>query len=362
MTHGYSLRSNAKGRKDHKSTEETDGQVRVQASAPVQVPAAQSKTASQVSSTRAPQVRTHPGQRTIPELPHKTRGLKHGGGRGPAAALTQDTSQTHVIPVVEGRRPRPEEPWEEIQAARKAKKQDASPKQGAARAACADRGAENECEVRVKRVRRKWELDWAIERGEVAVVVDEGVSSSSSMVVVGLDSNSHWEDADGKMDMAVDQNHAPTETYSPSWSRSESNFLSPAPAPAPVRKTQHQHQQPRMGPQGTFPLSGMGMGMPAGSGFSQLQAGTTATEKKHDDDNNHSRGPWPGEAHTGTSTSRRRTMRFPTLNDHPNQLGRKSHSSRPHQPQPQPQPLRRQQAQLMGIPTGTSEPSHGLDT
>ena len=30
-----------------------------------------------------------------------------------------------------------------------------------------------ECEVRVNRVRRKWERDWAIERGEVAVVAEE---------------------------------------------------------------------------------------------------------------------------------------------------------------------------------------------
>ena len=155
--------------------------------------------------------------------------------------------------------------------------------------------------------------------------------------------------------------NAQTETSSTCWSRSKSSFLLPASAPAPLRRTQEHRQQPRMGPQGAFPLSGMGMGIPMSVEPSQLQAGTTATEKKHDDDNGDKRGPWPGEAHTGTSTGRRRTVRFPTLNDHPSQLGRKSHSSQPHQPQPQ--PLRRQQAHLlMGIPTGTSEPSHGLDT
>ena len=277
----------------------------------------------------------------------------------------------HTSSVVEGRRPRPEEPWEEIQAARKREEARRLAEAVRIRRKQVVRGYDeelsalrarivvlrSECEVRDERTRKKWELDWAIESGEVAVVVDEGVPSSSSMMV-GLDSNSNWEDADGDMDMAVD--NAPTETSSSCWPRSKNNFLPPAPAPAPLRRTQQQRQQPRMGPQGTFPLSGMDMGMPVIMGFSRLQAGTTATEKKHEDDNDHERGPWPGEAHIGTSTStgKRRTMGFPTLNDHPSQLGRKSHSSRPHQPQPQ--PLRRQQAQLMGIPTGTSEPSHGL--
>ena len=197
--------------------------------------------------------------------------------------------------VVEGRRPGPEEPWEEIQAACKREEARRLAEAVRIRRTQVVRGYEeelsalrarivalrSECEVRVQKVRRKWELDWAIERGEVAVVVDEGVSSSSMVVSSDSNWNRNWEDADGKMDMAVDD--APTETSSSRWSRSKRNF--PPPAPAPVRRTQRQQQQPRMGPQGTFPLSGTGMGMPVSVYSSQLKAGTTATERKHYDDN-----------------------------------------------------------------------------
>ena len=45
----------------------------------------------------------------------------------------------------------------------------------------------------------------------MAVVVNEGVSSSSSMVV-GSDSGLDWEDADGEMEIEMAVNNAPTET------------------------------------------------------------------------------------------------------------------------------------------------------
>ena len=378
MTHGYSLRSNAKGCREHRSTDETDDQAEGTSNS------TSTNSTDEELDGESGIVDPRPTSPTTPRAAHNSRAPTQDSK--PQTMEEDEDQQRHLrsivttltsSSVVEGCRRRPEEPWEEIQAARKREEARRIAEAVRIRRTQVVRGYEeelralrarivalrSECEVRVEKVRKKWELDWAIERGEVAVVVDEGVSSSPSMVVVGLDSNSNsswdWEDADGAMEMAVD--NAPTETSSSCWSRSKSNFLPSAPAPAPLRRTQYQKQQPRMGPHGTFPLSGMGMGMPLILVPSQLQAATTVTEK-HNDDNDNERGRWPGEAHTGTSTSRRR--RFPTLNglnDHPSQ-GR---SSQPHHlhPQPQPQPLRRQPAQLfMGIPTGTSEPSHGLGT
>ena len=66
-----------------------------------------------------------------------------------------------------------------------------------------------EREVRVEKTRRKWERDWAIERGEVAVVVGEDEETGEEEEedeMMGL----YREDADG--DMAVDEDYAPTET------------------------------------------------------------------------------------------------------------------------------------------------------
>jgi hypothetical protein len=120
------------------------------------------------------------------------------------------------------------------------------------------------------------------------------------------------------------------------------NFLPPASAPAPVRRTQQQQQQSCMGPQpeGTFLLLGMDMGMSVALESSQLQAGTMATEtRKHD------HGPLSSLTTMKGGHGRGRL----TLVLVPADGG-------PHQQ------LCWQPAQLlMGIPTGTPEPSHGLD-
>jgi hypothetical protein len=350
MTHGHSLRSNAKGRK-HRSTDETDDQVEGTLAS-----TSSSSTSERISKILTDELDNESGivdpRPTSPDTPRAAHNSRGPTQDSKPQTMEEDEDQQrhsrsrvkHTSSFVIRRRVegcwRPEETREEIQAARKREEARRLAEAVLIRRKQVMRGYEeelralrarivalrSECEVRVKKARRKWELDWEIERGEVAVVVDEGVSSSS-FVVVGSNSNSNWEDADGEMEMAVD--NAPTETSSSCWSRSKNNFLPSA--PAPVRKSQQQQQQPRMGPQGTFPLSAMGMGMPVMVGNSQLQAGTTVTKaRKHDNDNDDER-------------------------------GRKSHSSRSHQPQPQ--PLRRQQGQLlMGVPTGTSEPSHGLDT
>jgi hypothetical protein len=67
----------------------------------------------------------------------------------------------------------------------------------------------HECEDRVEKVRKKWERDWAIERGEMGVVVEDGEETGEEEeeddVIV-----QHREDAD--CNMVVDEDYAPTET------------------------------------------------------------------------------------------------------------------------------------------------------
>jgi hypothetical protein len=98
----------------------------------------------------------------------------------------------------------------------------------------------HECVAKVERVRRKRERDWAIERGEVAVVVEDGDGEE-----VGLDL--HLEDTEGGM--AVDKNYVSSSLTTsndedqwpsqPSVFQSKSNFL----LPPPLRKTQQQKRQ-----------------------------------------------------------------------------------------------------------------------
>jgi len=68
----------------------------------------------------------------------------------------------------------------------------------------------HECEVRVERVQRKWERDWAIERGDVVVVVRKDVETR------GEEEEEEDEiteiDREDEGDMAVDEDYAPTET------------------------------------------------------------------------------------------------------------------------------------------------------
>jgi hypothetical protein len=166
----------------------------------------------------------------------------------------------------------------------------------------------SECEVRVERVRRRWERDWEIERGEVAVVVNEGVSSSSSMVV-GSDSGLDWEDADGEMEIEMAVNNAPTETSSsccqfPTASISTSTRPeNPTAAAAVMHGPAGEHSHCRG--YGHGHASGIGIFATAGrdDGDRDSEARPWPPFVVDDDE----RGPWPGEAHTGTSTGRRRS-------------------------------------------------------
>jgi hypothetical protein len=67
----------------------------------------------------------------------------------------------------------------------------------------------HECEDRVERVQRKWERDWAIERGEVAVVVGEDVETRGEEEEE--EDKITEEDREDEGDMAVDEDYAPTE-------------------------------------------------------------------------------------------------------------------------------------------------------
>jgi hypothetical protein len=193
-----------------------------------------------------------------------------------------------------------------------------------------------ECNVKVERARRKSEGKWAIERGEVVVVVKDGGDGEEGNLV-DSDAESGREDADGG-EMVVDKHNAQTVTTSLTtnndddkqqwqWSfrsspfakhrshRSESNFLPPR--PPPLRKTQQQQH------------------------LSQRQ--------RQQEDNE--RGP-AGEIHTVSHAGRRLLRK-----NHPSQ-GRTSSRSRPRPHHPQ--PLQRQSTQLMMIPT--SSHSHDLNT
>ena len=122
MTHGYSLRSNAKGRKDHKSTEETDGQVEGTSISTSTGPS------STIEDGESGIVDPRPTSPDTPRAAHNSRAPTQDSR--PQTMEEDEDQQRHSRSIValtsssvnrrvESRRPRPEEPWEEIQAARK---------------------------------------------------------------------------------------------------------------------------------------------------------------------------------------------------------------------------------------------------
>ena len=311
MTHGYSLRSNAKGRQRHQSADDTDDQVGLD--------------------IEAGTVDPRPTTPDTPRAAHKslapTPPTEEGQHQHSRSIATSSSATTLTRYRAEG----PPETWEEIHAARK--REDARRIAEAVRIRREQivRGYDSElralrarivalrseCEVQVERVTKEWERAWAIERGEVVVVVEDGEEGSA----VGY---SDWEDARGEV--AVDEPNEPGPTKTslttddqqsrwPSqsascWSRSESNFR----PPPPLRKTQQQQQQQQQQVHmhmGTYPL----------------------LELEEDE-----RGP--GKTHAGRRLPRNQGRH-----------GRTSHSS-----PPRPQPLQRRPAQLMVVPTL----SHGL--
>jgi hypothetical protein len=330
MTHGYCLRPNTKGRRRHNQVEGTStGSASEEGQKPL------TDELEDESGTVDPRPATPDTPRTAHNSP------KHSRSIITSSVISATTTRYRI----EGRRP--EETREEIQAARK--REEARRIAEAVRIRRVQIGhgyteelralqarvvaLRRECEVKVERAGRKWERDWAIERGEVGVVVEEDGDGDGGEEgnLVGSDS----QDAGGG-EMAVDdKNYAPTERSSlgtnkngdhllqSCWSRSESNFPPPPPPTRPPRqRTQHQQH-------------------------------LSLSQRQQEDESE--RGPGPaGEAHTSG-------RRLPRNRNHPPSRGRRKsqHSrSRPEHPQPQPQPLRRQSAQLMVIPTS----SHGLHT
>ena len=373
MTHRYSLRPNAKGRRGPQGTDETDDDqvegtstsTSISTSLPDEELEDKSGTVDPRPATPDTPTALHNPPTPTQDPKHQTTAddrQRHSRSTVPVPATspvvisapptTTTTTTTKYHRIEWGGRP---VTWDDIQAARKREEARRVAEAVRIRREQVGRGyreelralrarivaLRGECEVAVEKARRKWERAWAVERGEVAVVVGEE-KEGLSFLVVGSNSNSNWQDADGEMGvgmgMAVDRNYVPAETSSSSWSRSESNFLPP---PPPLRRTQQQ-QQPHMGP-GTFPLSGMCMGM---AGPSQLEA-TEKEKEDDDDDEEEERAPGPaGETHTHIDSTDGQTMSYLTLNHHPSQ-DRISHSSLPLHPRP----LRRQPAQLMVIPT-----------
>jgi hypothetical protein len=212
MSHRYSLRPHAKGRRGHQTADEPGGQVK--------------GTTSQSNGTNG--IQASDGGHDIlaneledkpstfesrPTTPYSSRAANNTST--PMQDSEEDWRRT-IRYRVQG----PAETSEEIQAARKRVEARCTAEASRIRREQTVRGYEEdlrtlragiealrrECEVRVERVRRKWERDWAIERDEVAVVVEEeeGMGEEEEMM------NTHREDAD--VDMAVNEDYAPTET------------------------------------------------------------------------------------------------------------------------------------------------------
>jgi hypothetical protein len=329
MAHGYSLRPNSKGRRMHKSTDETKEQVEGTSTS--------TSTSTSNSSTSKGRHRTltelegesgtvdpRPATPDTPraQAAHNPPWTWHSRNIVTSSAST--TSRHHI-----------DGPPEAIQAARR--------REEARRTADAIRirreqtvrcyeeelrvmharvlAHRHECVLKVKREERKW----AIERGEVEAVVEDDEDGDEGSLV-GSDAEFDPEDADGGS-MAVDKHNAETATTSlttnhdddkQQWERSSRSSqytdLAGLIASRAISRRHHFSGKPN-------------------SGSRQVDE----------------RGP-AGVTHTLSHTGRRLLRE-----NHPSQGPTSSHSRpRPHHPQP----LRRQRTQLMGIPT--SSHSHGL--
>jgi hypothetical protein len=322
MTHGYSLRSNAKGRRGHQSTDDPDGQVegpRYNASASTCSTSKghdKSGAAAEGSATpHPPRAAAHntrvPAQHSEHNIMSSSTTTPHHHTDKPGGPAT---TRYHRVRL-EGNNNNPLETWDEIQAGRKREEVRRLAEAVRIRREQVVRGFEEEmralrarigalreeCEVRVARVRREWERRRG--RGEV--------------VVVDSDSDSDLDpDPDEGSEMEVENNYAPTETSlttdntdddeqwqqqwpsrsrsAPRWSRFET---SSPPPPLSQRQQQQSH---------------VGIGIPLSSGVGPSWLEPEAMEEENEDAH---RQPW-----------------------------RQSQGRR------QPQPLRRQPAQLMAIP------------
>jgi hypothetical protein len=191
MTHGYSLRSSAKGRQRHQSTGETDDQ---------QVEG----TSTSTSTSNKPKA-AHIATSSAISTPTTTAAAK--------------TAKTTTYRVQRGGRPR-----ETLEAARERVEAKRIAEAVRIRREQIVRGYDEElralhariealrleCEERVEKVRRKWARVWEMERDEVAGEDEEEGEGEGGW----LENSSEWMDApsDGEMEMemGVDMNHAPT--------------------------------------------------------------------------------------------------------------------------------------------------------
>ena len=325
MTHGYSLRSNAKGRRGRQSTDNPDGQ-------------AEGSSDNTVCSTgEAHDLTDDPGPATPKAAAHntpvpaqnsehqrteederRTRGLGSSSIVGNTTHVNLDRFATRSQL----------ETWEDIRKGRKRVEERRCAEAGRIRREQTVRGYEGEmralrarivalrweCEEEVARVQEKWARAHGVELGEVAVVNDGGE------VMEDWD----WE-ADGEMEVENDYPHSEASLTidndqdglwqqqprwppqsPPSWSRrSETHF----PPPLQTGSQRTQEQPPHIGE--TFSSSAM-------AGPSRLEPEVMEEES--------------GQAH---------------------RLPQQSQGREP-QSRPQPQPLRRQRAQLMVIPTSTT--------
>jgi hypothetical protein len=180
MSHRYSLRPHAKGRRGHQTTDEPRGQVK--------------GTTSQSNGTNG--ILASEGGHDVleNELEDKpstfesrpTTPYSSFRAANNTSTPTQDSEEDWQCTIryrVQG----PAETLEEIQAARKCAEARCIAEASRIRREQTVRRYEedlrtlraqiealhHECEVQVERVRRKWERDWAIEWGKVAVVVEE---------------------------------------------------------------------------------------------------------------------------------------------------------------------------------------------
>ncbi len=237
MSHRYSLRPHAKGRRGHQTADGPEGQVKGTTSKSTGTDGVLASEGGHDILTD--ELEDEPGTvESCPTTPYPSRAVHN-------TLPTQDSEEDWQRATryrVQG----PAETSEEIQAARKRVEAGRVAEASRIRREQIVRGYEEdlralrariealrrECEVRVEKMRRKWVRDWAIERGEVVVVVEEeeemGEEEEENMM------KPYREDADG--DMAVDKDYAPMETSlttdddkDPRWqwsSRSASSHLS----------------------------------------------------------------------------------------------------------------------------------------